>query len=79
MHVEANEGVLNEHLLFFTRRILNPNFGMYGCLLGRTSRKKHKKCKVRYLGLPLEEKELGTIYYLFFSSVHCYIMAFNLN
>jgi len=42
MHVEPNEGVLNEQHFFFSRQILNLNFGMYGCLKGRTSRKTSK-------------------------------------
>ena len=41
MHVEPNKGVLNEQH-FFTQRILNLNFGMYGCLRGRTSGKSSK-------------------------------------
>ena len=39
MHVELTEGVLIEQHIIFTRQILNPNFGICGCLRGRTSRK----------------------------------------
>ena len=40
MHLEPNEGELMNTI--FTRQILNLNFGMYGCLRDRTSRKTSK-------------------------------------
>ena len=47
--------------------------------MGRISRKKHQKCKVAYLGLPYEEKELGTIYnelLLTKGRVHFYLVSY---
>ena len=46
MHVERNEGVLNQQH-FFSQQILNLNFGMYGELP-----ENHQKCKHGCLGLP---------------------------